>query len=865
MTMKLIILFSIFTSILFGHYEVESTPQELKFTQEELAWIEQNRVVTYSEVNWKPMSIIENNSMGGIMGDYLKLVANATGLKFKFIKASSWSDVLEKFKNKEIDLVPGVGSSPEEANLGLLSDRYAKYSMAIVTNNKYTYLENLKVFKDKTLAIPQYYTSYNFVKSTYPNTIIIPTKSIKEALTYVETGKADAFVGHIATALYSIAELNYTDLKICGTTDFMFEHHYLIQNEKTILLSIINKAFSSITQQQKNTIYSKWVDVKVEQKINFEVVIIILFIVSLILLILYVRQQILAKHNKELQILSKRMGLALDSIDGGIWDMNIADKSVYFDDNVKKMLGYEGDGFANKFEEWYNRVHPEDIEHAMAAFDEAIKNKLPFLDNTHRLRHKKGHWIWVRDMALIEFDKTGEASRMIGLIIDITQMQEAQEEILRQRDILDYQAHHDYLTNLPNRALFNDRVEQCIEKAKRVDTEVAFLYIDLDQFKQINDSLGHELGDKVLIEVATRLKSILRKSDTLARLGGDEFSIIIEDLSDFKDASVLAQKILKILNEPVIIDDNTMYVSSSIGISLYPKDATSISQLLKFADAAMYKAKDEGRNNYQFYSHEMTELALKRVLMQTSIRQAINNNEFVLYYQPQVDAKTNKLIGLESLIRWMHPKDGIIPPVKFIELAVEMGMMIEIDKWMMQNAIAQASSWKEEGVKHGKLALNLTSQQLMQEDFISWLNELLIKYDFNPSSLELEITESQIMNNPNKAIEKLTQLGNMGIELAIDDFGTGYSSLAYLKKLPIDKLKIDRAFIIELPDDEEDMGIVKAIIGLSDILNLDVIAEGVENIKQKDFLVENGCVNIQGYLYSKPIPATEIPNFIKKL
>jgi diguanylate cyclase (GGDEF)-like protein len=425
-------------------------------------------------------------------------------------------------------------------------------------------------------------------------------------------------------------------------------------------------------------------------------------------------------------------------------------------------------------------------------------------------------------------------------------------------------AHFDSLTGLPNRDLFNDRLSQAIEKAKRHENELALLFVDLDRFKQINDSLGHSLGDKVLKTVATRLNECIRKEDSLARLGGDEFIILMDDLNKGENASLLAQKIIDSVAQPIYIDEHTFYVTASIGISLYPQDDIDMYKLLMYADTAMYKAKNEGRNNFQFYSSEMTALAVDNVVMQANLHSALENGEFVVYYQPQINAETLQHIGMEALVRWEHPSMGLITPSKFLSLAEETGFIVELDQWVMKRAMKQMVQWHRDGFTPGKLALNFSIKQLHKKDFISVFKGMLVETGCNAESLELEIAEGQIMNHPEDAIAVLNRIRDMGIELAIDDFGTGYSSLSYLKRLPIDKLKIDQTFIRGLPDDEEDVGIAKAVIALAKSLKLSVIAEGVETQEQRDFLVEHGCENIQGYFYSKPLLAHEMEKLFLK-
>ena len=347
---------------------------------------------------------------------------------------------------------------------------------------------------------------------------------------------------------------------------------------------------------------------------------------------------------------------------------------------------------------------------------------------------------------------------------------------------------------------------------------------------------------------------MMRQEDTLARLGGDEFTVIMENLKEGQDASILAQKLLTSLSKPVVVNENFLYLSCSIGISLYPSDGDSVQDLLKYADAAMYKAKEEGRSNFQFYSAEMTALAFERVVMEASIRSGLESEEFEVYYQPQVNARAQKIVGMEALVRWQHSKMGLVFPSKFIPLAESTGLIIKLDRYIMKTAMQQVSRWYADGLSPGVLALNLSIKQLQQKDFIPFVENLLQETGCKAEWIEFEVTESQIMKNIQEAIAVLTQLSQLGVMIAVDDFGTGYSSLSYLKKLPIDKLKIDQSFVNGLPNDEEDAAITKAVIALAQSLKLSIIAEGVETKEQKEFILTSGCEYIQGYYYSEPLP-----------
>lgn len=439
---------------------------------------------------------------------------------------------------------------------------------------------------------------------------------------------------------------------------------------------------------------------------------------------------------------------------------------------------------------------------------------------------------------------------------------EQHNQLRAQKNALQYQATHDALTGLANRILFSERLEYAISKAKQAHGQMALLFIDLDHFKEINDSLGHEAGDQVLNIVTRRLTETIRNMEDLARFGGDEFTVIMEGLEDINDASKLAEKILKALSEPITVEHNELYVGCSIGISLYPNNGDTSQDLLKYADAAMYAAKNDGRNNIRYYSSEMTARALERVVMEASLRSGLKNEEFIVYFQPQVNGNQDRVTGMEALVRWQSPSIGFVSPAAFIPIAESTGLIVELDRFVMKRAMTQVAQWYKEGLNPGILAMNLTMKQLQQKDFIDFLKQLIGETGCKVEWIELEVTEDQIMINPEESIEILREISAIGVKIAVDDFGTGYSSLSYLKKLPISKLKIDQSFVSDLPTDDEDTAIVKAIIAMSKSLKLEIIAEGVETVEQKEFLVQNGCENIQGYFYSKPRPADEVKGIL---
>ena len=414
-------------------------------------------------------------------------------------------------------------------------------------------------------------------------------------------------------------------------------------------------------------------------------------------------------------------------------------------------------------------------------------------------------------------------------------------------------ANYDPLTSLPNRALFHQRLQRSLVHAQRFNEGLAVLFIDLDRFKNVNDTLGHDAGDRVLQAVAERLKGCLREVDTLARLGGDEFAVLIEQVADTRFVGSVARKLLKTMAELLMLGEQEYQITASIGISTYPADGSDATTLLKNADIAMYRAKERGKNNSQFYAAAMNAHSMARLSLETGLRHALERGEFLLHYQPKVDIASGRITGMEALVRWMRPEFGMVSPADFIPLAEETGLIVPIGAWVLKAACERNRAWQCQGMAPLRVAVNLSARQFVQANLVSDVARVLDASGLAPESLELEITESMVMDNPERAIQTLLQLKSMGIALAIDDFGTGYSSLGYLRRFPMDNIKIDRSFIKDIPRSSDDATITRTIIDMTHNLRLKVIAEGVETAAQLDFLREHGCDEMQGYHFSRPL------------
>jgi diguanylate cyclase (GGDEF)-like protein len=463
---------------------------------------------------------------------------------------------------------------------------------------------------------------------------------------------------------------------------------------------------------------------------------------------------------------------------------------------------------------------------------------------------------WMTINAVID-DTTGKITHYIALFADITERKAAEAHIKRL-------AHHDALTGLANRFTLEARLGQALANAQRYGKQVAVIFIDLDRFKNINDSLGHHVGDAMLTEVARRLTRTIRDSDTAARLGGDEFVLILPDIDNTAVIAAIAGKLISALTQPIDALGYTLHTSGSLGIAVFPNDGDGVETIMKNADTAMYHAKAQGRNNYQFFAADMNASASARLTLEGKLREALEKSQFELHYQPQVALATGDIVGVEALIRWRHPQDGLIPPDQFIPVAEESGLIQGIGDWVIAEACRQLKVWSDTGLPPLRMAINLSAKQLRGGDVMLRIKKALTDNGLLPNQLELEITESSIMERPQEAVALLKELADMGVSLAIDDFGTGYSSLAYLKLFPIDRLKIDRSFVKDIESDYNDRAIALGTIALAHSLGLQVVAEGIETMVQQSILGKHGCEEAQGYWYSRPLPAADLEALITR-
>lgn len=531
----------------------------------------------------------------------------------------------------------------------------------------------------------------------------------------------------------------------------------------------------------------------------------------------------------------------------GNWEWDISGDKLFWSAVIFRIFAIDPLPFDGTFQAFLNAIHPLDRETVKTAVDTALTTKQP-LSIDHQILLPNGTARFVCTEAEIQCDSSGRPCKMAGTIQDISERKLAELKIR-------HLAYHDILTGLPNRALFSDRLTQALYRAERTEEKVAVLFLDLDDFKLINDTHGHRVGDLLLIEVSRRLKEITRAGDTLARLGGDEFTVFLLDIKSADNALLVARNHLSNLLTAYQIEDKQLFLSTSVGIALFPDHGSSAEVLLKSADTAMYQAKQNGKNHVELFTQALYSKASERLSLQGDLRRALENNEFILHYQPRVNLIDGTWSGVEALVRWQHPDRGLIPPLTFIPLAEETGLIMELGEWVLREATMQLHRWHRAGIHLARVSVNVSPLQFRRQNIVGLVKSALNDACLCTQALELEITESALMDDMDQSIITLKQLQLLGVSISIDDFGTGYSSLSHLRSLPVDILKIDRSFVMNAHESQEDAQILSAIIAMAHSLKLEIVAEGVECPGHESLLTAQHCREAQGFYYARPMPA----------
>ncbi|OEU74459.1 MAG: hypothetical protein BA869_04975 [Desulfuromonadales bacterium C00003107] len=545
----------------------------------------------------------------------------------------------------------------------------------------------------------------------------------------------------------------------------------------------------------------------------------------------------------------------VDLLPQGVFETDCDGRVVFWNRCALDLSGYSAEDLAGGL--LLSQLFAADEGNRLQEVFQQVMNGQRLVNSQFTVRKKNGATL----PALISADAMASQGQIIGIrgsVVDISDRVQTEETLRQNEARLNYLAYHDTLTDLPNRALFQDRLEHALARARRFGSQLALLIIDLDRFKNFNDSLGYDMGDQVLWKVACQLRNGLREVDTLARIGGDEFVIVLENVSSQADVVTVAKKVLSLLVQPIRLREHQLFLTASIGISLYPQNGEDVSSLMRKADRAKHQAKNKGGDCFSFLSAADDGLAEERLFLENDLRQAVDRHELLLHYQPQIDLASGRLVGVEALVRWQHSERGMISPGDFIPLAEETGLIVSIGEWVLRAACIQGRLWQQAGLPTVRVAVNISTWQIRQPDFVDMVESILEESGFDPQLLELEITESAVMDNVQEAVRILNIFQQRGISLAMDDFGTGYSSLINLQRLPLSKLKIDRSFIREVTSNSNHAALTSSVIALGRTMGLGVVAEGVETEEQLLFLQQMDCAQVQGFLFSKPLPAREV-------
>jgi diguanylate cyclase (GGDEF)-like protein/PAS domain S-box-containing protein len=563
------------------------------------------------------------------------------------------------------------------------------------------------------------------------------------------------------------------------------------------------------------------------------------------------------KREEALKLSQERFDLVARATSDAVWDWDLTTNDIWWNQGFQNLFGYKADEIGSGLDSWVSRIHPEDSDRVVADIHRHIDSGKSNWQDEYRFKRADGTFAFVIDRGYVVYDENAKPFRMLGSMMDVTERKSLEQQ-------LTHQALHDPLTKIANRALFKNRVDHALSKLSRTNSSLAVLFLDLDNFKAINDSLGHAAGDKLLVLVAERLQDCLRSADTAARLGGDEFAVLVEQMLRADESVMIAERILSVFRQPFVIEGKEIHVGTSIGIAASSDDAMQSEELLRNADLAMYLAKSQGKGKFVVFEQKMHAALMERIELEEDLRRGIEEKEFVLHYQPILDLESQELLGMEALVRWMHPRLGMLSPLKFIPLAEETNLIVPLGDWILMEACRQVQDWRDENSIDVSVTVNISIRQFQQAELVEMVSRALKESGLPPRSLILEITESFMMQDTEATIAKLHELKRIGARLAIDDFGTGYSSLSYLQRFPIDILKIDKSFIDKLGQGSEGNAVARAIIMMGDSLNLKTIAEGIENIQQIDQLQILGCEAGQGFHFARPLTPGDMDQFLAK-
>jgi len=810
---------------------------------------------------------IYRNAQGlpdGLFVMLLEAIAEEESWQLSYIDCE-WSECLNLLSNNAIDLMPDVAITDERAHRFDFHSIAVTHSWSEVWVRKDLNILGLPDLQGVRIAVLRQSVQEVALKKMMMGYGLgfkpVPVNTYTEGFQAVKAGKADAVITNVQFADIHGTQFDLRETPVMLNPARLFYATAAGLNHD--LLKAIDKHIEAWRAEPDSVYYEalKSTMVPVQQprlpKLWKWALIIGLGMIVLMFCINGILRWQVGKRTKMLVETNVRFNHLLKASPVVLYQLKqdgLGYKPVWVSKNVKRLFGYYPEQLYSH-EWWIGVLHEEDRQKTLEQFKEIFKTG--HMVHEYRVHDSEGNTRFIRDERQLITQSNRDETEIVGTWSDLT-------DIYEREDRLNFLSQYDPLTHLPNRQKLQERLEEAIARSQQFHESFAILSIDIDRFKKINETLSYQIGDAVIMRIAERLKHILNVEDTLARVGGDDFILLINDHVDVEQVSKIARKVLNRFSVPLRVNDHELTVTASIGVAMSPEDGRDPDTLLKNAEIARYSAKSAGRNRFEFFNDRLSEGMHEDLMLENALRMAVERNELILHYQPLIDFTDLKIVGVEALVRWQHPTMGLIPPFKFIPLAEETGLIGDIGLWVLREACRQMTEWDKDGVEIGCLSVNISVHQIESGQLPQQVREALKDFGVAPERLFLELTESTIMQDPKQASIAMAEFKEMGVKLAVDDFGTGYSSMAYLKRLPLDRLKIDRSFIKDIGTDTNDEVICKAIVQLAKSLGLETVAEGVEEESQAEFLKGLGCDVAQGYLYSKPVPVQELTANWKK-
>ncbi len=844
-------------SILKERWLYKSDYVPLKLSRAEWQWLaDKKEIRVVLDPDWAPVEYrTDSGRYEGISLDYIYKIEKLLGVNIKIVRNLSWQQAIDAIKTKQADMVASVSRTPQREKYMLFTEPYIEMPISIFASTDVSYIGSMDNLIGKRVAVVRGYAIHDWIGNDYPDINLITVENPADGLRMVERGEIDVFIGNVVTTTYYIGKYKIDNVRVAGETEYTNRQTMAVRNDWPEFVGILQKALDAIPHHERNAIYNRWMSIQFEHKIDYTLLLSVIVPVILLLVFAVFWNRILKKQvlvrTRELAETESRFRnffeqnssvlLIIDPENGEIVEANSSAVEYY---------GYDRSQLIGMRMDQINALPSEVTREQQRKITEEKRNFFAF---TQRLANGEQREVEVYSTPIFSNNR----QLLFSIVHDVTERKLAEA-------LLAKQAHYDTLTDLPNRALAMDRLSHLLRQSDRTQTKTAVMFIDLDDFKKINDTLGHNVGDTLLVEASTRIRHALRDTDTVGRLGGDEFIVLLSNLDEPSAAIPIAEKILDCFKTAFFIQKRDLILTCSIGISIYPDDGDNALTLLRNADSAMYHAKESGRNMFAFFTKAMNTSVSRRLNLEEQMNGALERNELYLHFQPKVSIETGAITGIEALLRWNNPLLGQVRPDEFIPVAEQTGLIVPIGEFVIKESLRVLVECQQRFNRDISMAVNLSPRQFRDPGLIKFIETSVEESGIDWNYLEFEITEGVLLLGLSYIENAINYLNQKGATLAMDDFGTGYSSMSYLRRFPFEVIKIDRSFVMDITNDEHDLELVNAIIAMAHSLGLQVVAEGVETPEQAAILARQNCDIAQGYLFGRPLAESDLYSLIVK-